>query len=147
MVLQLDEFRFGGTVAERHVLKFALASRVAYWAIEGMVAEQKLNHALAGLANLIAVSGDDHAVGDLSGAGSLQLRHLLDFNEAHATCALEGETGVVAKRGYFDTNALAGFDEKRSRGRGYLPAINCDRYVCHLDPETLSCHCRSAIRG
>src|SRR5258708_38262808 len=39
MILRLHELRFSGAVREGHVLQFALATRIAYWTIQRMIAE------------------------------------------------------------------------------------------------------------
>src|SRR5581483_4566599 len=106
--LGFHEARFGGAVAEGHVLQFALAAGVADGAVERMVAEQKLERGLARLADFFAGGGDDHAVGDGDGAGRLHLRHLLDLDQAHAAGGLERETRVIAERRHLDAHALAG---------------------------------------
>ena len=117
VVLGLHEFRFGGAVGERHVLQFALAAGIADGAIQRMVAEEQFNHRLARLDDFFIVGGDDHALGNQRGAGRLELGHLLDFHETHAAGALQGQIGVITKRGNFDAHGLAGFDEQRP-GRG-----------------------------
>src|SRR6185503_4951203 len=71
VVLGLDVFRFRRAVGERHILEFTLAAGVADGAVQGMVAEQHFNHRLAGLMDLKAVGGDDHALADHGGAGGL----------------------------------------------------------------------------
>src|SRR5208283_851606 len=131
MVLKLDELRLGRAVLEGHVLKFALATGVAHRTIERMVAEQQLQHGLSRLLDLVAFSGDDHALCDRSGAGGLQLGHLLDFDQAHAARALERQARVVAEGRHLDARALAGFNEERPRGNGKLLAVNSKGYVSH----------------
>ena len=131
MVLDVDELRFGGAVLEGHVLQFALAAGVADRAIQRMIAEQQFQHRLARLPDFVGLGGDDHALGDRRGARGLQLRHLLDFHQAHAAGALQGQTGVVAERRHLDARALAGFDQQRARGRGELLAVDRNVYVCH----------------
>ncbi len=93
---------FGGAVGERHVLQFAFAARVAHRAVQGMVAEQQLDHRLTGLAYFFIVAGDDHALADHRGARGLQLGHLFDLHQAHAAGALQRQVGVVAERGHFN---------------------------------------------
>src|SRR6266496_1107708 len=135
MVLDVNVFRLGRAVGERHVLQFALAAGVAHRTIERMVAKQHFDHALARLPDLLVVGGDDHAFADYRRAGRLQLRHLLDTNQAHAARALQRQVRVVAERGHLDTDGFAGLDEKRSGGRRDGLAIDGDAYefrgVCH----------------
>ena len=116
VVLGLHEFRFGGAVGERHVLKFAFAAGVAHRTIQRMVTKQQLDHRLARLTHLIAVRRDDHAFGDYRGAGGLKLGHLFDSYNTHAASALERKPRVVAKRGDFDAYVLAGLDQQRPGG-------------------------------
>ena len=75
-----------------------------------------------------AISGglglDHHALGDGSGAGGLQLGHLLDADHAHAAGALQRKAGVVAEGGDLDAGGAAGFNEQRARGRGDLFAVD-----------------------
>src|SRR5271165_1031508 len=96
-----------------------------------MVAEQQLQHGLSRLLNLVALGGDDHALGDRSGARGLQLGHLLDFHQAHAAGPLERQAGVVAEGRHLDARALAGLNEERSRGNGEFLAVNSEGYVSH----------------
>ena len=131
MLLEFDVLRFGGAVGESHVLQFALAAGIAHRAIQRMIAEQHFHHAFARLANFVGVGGDHHAFGDHRSAGGLQLRHLLDFHQAHAACALQRKIRVVAERRHFDAHGLAGFDQQRPRRRGDLLAIDSDDYISH----------------
>src|SRR4051794_17485962 len=111
VVLDLDELALGRAVAERHVLQLALSAGVAHRAVERMVAEEHFDHRLACLPDFFAVGGRDHAFADHGCTCGLQLRHLLDFNQAHATCTLQRQAWVVAERGDFDADALAGLDQ------------------------------------
>src|SRR5579883_915742 len=101
MVLDVDELALSGSVGERHVLEFTLASCIAHGAIERMVGEYQFQHRLTGLVDFVVLSGDDHALADYSCARGLQLRHLLDLYQAHAASALHRETGVVTERRNF----------------------------------------------
>ena len=79
---------FPRAVAEHHVLQFALAALIAHRAIERMVGQQELEHVFARVADLFGVGAHDHAFGDHLRAGGLHLRHLFDFDQAHAARAL-----------------------------------------------------------
>ena len=61
--LFLDEPCAIQPIAERHVLKFALAALVADGAIERMIREQELEHVLPRTVDLRRIGLDDHAVG------------------------------------------------------------------------------------
>ena len=123
VVLGLGVEAVGCAVLEGHVLQLALAAGVADGAVERVVAEQQLQRGLAGLRDLRGLGLDDHAFGDRRGAGGLELRHLLDADDAHAAGGLEREAGVVAEGGDLDAGGLAGIDEQRARGGGELFAV------------------------
>src|ERR1700758_1249148 len=74
---------------------------------------------------------DNHALGDGGGAGGLQLRHLLDTDQAHAAGALWRKAGIVAEGGNLDAGGTAGVNEQGARGRGYLFAVDGQIYVSH----------------
>src|SRR5579862_2582891 len=131
VILRLHELRFGGAVAERHVLQFAFAASIANGAIQRMVPEQQFKHRLAGLLDLITFGGDDHALADHRGAGGLQFGHFLDLHQTHAASALQRKVGVIAKGGHFDAHGLAGLNEQRARGGGELLAIDSEIYISH----------------
>src|SRR5690242_19452190 len=75
-------------VTENHILELAFAALVAHRAVERVIGEQKFEHVLARLPNLVRVGANDHAFGRDEGAGGLQLWSLLDFHKAHAAGGL-----------------------------------------------------------
>src|ERR1035437_398727 len=125
VVLSLRELGFGGAVGKRHVLQFAFAASVAHRAIQRMVAEHKLQHCLARLAHLVAVSRNNHALGYRRRAGSLKLGHLLDLLDANAASALQRKSGVVTERRNFNAHVLASLDQQRARGSRDLLSVDC----------------------
>jgi hypothetical protein len=137
MIFGLGVEGVGGAVLEGHVLQLALATGVADGAVERMVAEQHLQRGFAGLGDFGGLGLDDHALGDRSGAGGLQLGHFLDADDAHAAGGLQREAGVVAEGGDLDAGGLAGFNEQGARGGGELLAVYNERdvgfgYVWHV---------------
>src|SRR6266404_2408393 len=128
MRLDVNVLRLGGPVGKRHVLQFALAAGVTYRTIQRMVPQQHLDHALARLLDLVALSGDDHALADDRGAGSLQLWHLLDLHQAHATRALQRKIWVIAERRHFNADTLASFYKQSTRRGGDGLAVNREAY-------------------
>src|SRR5947208_639742 len=54
--------RFSRAVLEGHVLQFAFATGIAYGTIQRMIAQQKLDHGFAGLADFIGVGGHNHSL-------------------------------------------------------------------------------------
>src|SRR5208282_5715418 len=139
VVLGLRVLRFRGAIGERHILQFAFAAGVAHRAIQRMVAEQQLNHRLAGLTHFIAIGRNDHALANHRRAGGLKLGHLLDLHDAHAAGALQRKPGIVAKRRHFDARALAGLDQQRPRGSRDLFAVDSKIYVSHESLLLLEC--------
>ena len=98
------------TVAEDHVLQFALAAFVAHRAIQRVVGQQKFQHVLARLPHLLGVRSNDHAFGGHQRARGLQLRGLFHLHQAHAARRLERQPGVVAERRHFRPNAPRRFN-------------------------------------
>ena len=80
----------------REILQRALAALVAHRAIERMVDEQELEHARARLNHLGRIGDDHHAVHARRRARRLQLRHLLDLDDAHAARSVDAQARVVA---------------------------------------------------
>ena len=85
-----------GTVAHGLVLKIALATLVANRAVEGVVGEEELHDALAGLVDEGRVGLDDHAGLDGPGAGRNGLRRPLDLDQAHT--AVSGNHQLPVRR-------------------------------------------------
>ena len=67
-----------------------------------MVDQQELEHAGARLDDVGRLRVDDHAVGAGRRARRLQLRHLLDLDDADAAGAVDAEAGVIAVVGKLD---------------------------------------------
>ena len=85
-----------GAEAVGEVLQRALAALVADGAVERMVDEQELEHAGARFDDVGRLRHDAHPVGAHRRARRLQLRHLLDLDDADAAGAVDAERGVVA---------------------------------------------------
>src|ERR1700757_2493714 len=66
------------------------------------------------LADWVGVSANDHAVGRDERAGGLQLRGLLNFDQAHAARGLERKAWVVAERGNFRAEPPRCFNDQRA---------------------------------
>ena len=98
IVFLFGESFFEPAPVERHLLEFAFAAAIANRAIERVVCEQKLGHATLSFFDFFTLRGDDHAVGASDCAGRLQLRHLLDAHQTHATRGLQREIRVVTER-------------------------------------------------
>ncbi len=132
MVFGLGVEGVGGAVLEGHVLQFALAAGVADGAVERVVAEQELERGLARLGDFRGFGRNDHALGDGGGAGRLQLGHLLDAHDAHATGRLQAEAGVITEGRDIDAGGFAGFDEEGARRGGDFLSVYGKGYVWHI---------------
>lgn len=119
---QLVEATSVGTVSHALILQVALATLVADGAVEGVVGEQELHDALAGLVNERGVGLDDHAGLDGPGARGDGLGCSLDLDQTHTTIAGNHELLVVAVAGDSGAGLLAGLNEGGSgcRRRGLL---------------------------
>ena len=75
------------------VLQLALAGLIADRAVERVVDEQHLEHALARVERLLGMHVHDLPFGHRRRARRRELRRLLDFDEAHAADAGDREPG------------------------------------------------------
>ena len=79
-----------------------------------MIRQQKFEHRSLRLFDLFALSRYDHAIRADDRAGSLQLRHLLDAYQTHATRRLQSKVGVVTERRDVETVFAAHVDQPRA---------------------------------
>ena len=112
-------------VAHRLVLQVALAALVADRAIERMVDQQELHHALARLLHHRRVGDDLLPVGDRQRAGRLRLRRAgLHLDQAHAAVAGDRQALVVAEARDLDAGQLAGLQDVMPAGTSIsMPSI------------------------
>ncbi len=116
--------------AEREVLERALAALVAVRAVERVVQEDELEDGVLALRGLRArLRGrEDEAVLGGHRAGCLELRHALDFAEAHAAGAdRRAEPRLVAEDRYLDPGLERGLDHPLALGDLNLAAVDGDR--------------------
>src|SRR5437870_2014444 len=97
VVLGFHVLGLGSAVGERHVLQFAFAASVADGAVKRVITQKQFNHALASLMDFRRIGAYRHAFADNRGAGSLQLGHFFDLDQAHAASALQRKIRVVAE--------------------------------------------------
>ena len=123
--LVLGKARGIGAVGHRLVLQVAFAALVADRAVERMVDEQELHHALARLARHRRIGLDDRRLAVRAGAkvlhrhgagGGRLRRAALHFDEAHAAVAGDRQPLVEAEARNFRAGGLAGL-QKRVFGR------------------------------
>src|SRR4029078_2698444 len=83
-------------------------------------------HRALRLFNLIALRGNYHPVGADNRARRLQLRHLLNAHQAHATGGLQREIGVIAERRNVESLIATDVDQPRAFGHVESFAVNGD---------------------
>ena len=89
-----------------------------------MIGQEKLHHPALGLFNFLTLRCNYHAVSADDRAGGLQLGHLLNAHQTHATRCLQREIGVVAERG--DIEALFAADVDQTRAFRHLKVFAVD---------------------
>ena len=78
------------------ILERTLAALVAHRAVERVIDQEELEHAGARLDDLGRPRAHHHALGAHRRARRLQLRHLLDLDDADAAGAVDADAGVIA---------------------------------------------------
>ena len=73
------------------------------------------------------VGADDHAVGDLGGAGEREAAHALDFDGAGAAAGVGGQAVEVAEVGDREAGVLDHLDQRRAVGSVNGLAVDGDR--------------------
>ena len=124
--LDVLEPGLAAAVGHRLVLQRALAALVADRAVQRVVDQQQLHHALL---RLVGDRGgelgpDHHAVGDGGGAGRQRLALALDLDQALPAGAHRVEQRVVAEPRDLDADQLGGADHQRALGHPDLDAVD-----------------------
>src|SRR5207248_2682440 len=114
------------------VLQRTFAALVADRAVERMVDQEELEHALLVFVHLLGGGLDHHAFGDVDGAGRLQLRHLLDFDQAHAADGDRRHLGMRAEDRDVDADLLGGVEDERPLGHGHRLTVDGERDLVGL---------------
>ena len=115
----------------RKILERALAALVAHGAVEGVVDQQQLEHAGARRHDIGRACGDDHAVAADRGARRLQLRHLLDFDDADTARAVDADARVIAVVRNLDAALDGGLQHRPAFLNFDRPAVDCQRDGVH----------------
>ncbi len=92
-------------VTHSQVLQLAFATLVADRAVQRVVDQQKLHHALLGLDGFVVLGVNDHALRYRRGAGRQGLGCFFDIDQAHAAVGRDAEFLVIAEM----RNVGAGF--------------------------------------
>ena len=126
---ELAVARAGPAFLEHEVLQLALAGLIADRAVERMIDEQELEHALARVLRRRRLRFDDHALGDGRRAGDRELRRLLDLNQTHAAHAGDRQPRVIAVVRDQHAGLLRRLDDERAGWNGDRRAV--DRQIDH----------------
>jgi hypothetical protein len=84
-------------VADGEILQLAFAALIADGAVERMVDQQELHHALLRLDRLLRMRPRFHALGDRRCARRQRLGRLLDLHEAHPAVGGDRQLLVIAE--------------------------------------------------
>ena len=130
-------------VAERvgEVLQRAFAALVAHRAVERVVDEEELEHALAAVDRFRVLRVHHHAFGHRRRARRLQLGHLLDLDQADAARRVDAETGVVAVVRHLDAGLDGGFQDAGALRDRQLPTIDGQRDEIHNETNSTLMRC------
>src|SRR4030095_10633932 len=109
------------------LLQLALARRVADRAVDRVVQQEELQDGLLGRLRLLAGRVDDHALGHARVARDLELRRLLDLDEAHPAVAGDGEARVAGVVRDLDAGLVGRLDHGVAVGDLDLPAVDIKR--------------------
>src|SRR6185312_1091077 len=108
-----------------------LAALVADRAIERVIDEQELEDAGARGLHLRRARRDHHAVGADGRTGRLQLRHLLDLDDADAAGAVDANARVIAVVGDRNSAFDRGLKDRLALLNGHLLAVDRQRHSVH----------------
>ncbi len=112
--LGLGVARCGTAVTHGQVLQLAFAALVADRAIERMVDQQELHHALLRRHRLLGIRPDLHAFGRGRCAGRQRLGRLLDLDQAHPAIGGDRQLLVITEMRHIDAERMRGFDQRRA---------------------------------
>src|SRR5206468_4404661 len=117
------------------ILKRTLAALVAHRAIERMIDQQELEHSRARDDDLRRARAHDHPFGADRRTRRLQLRHLLDLDDADAAGAVDADTGVVAVVRHRDAGLDRRLQDRFALLDGHARAVNrqCHRFHKHQE--------------
>ena len=127
VTLLLDEPRFTRTERQRLVLERALAAAVAHRAVERVVHEQELEHAVLDLLHGVALRVADHPLGDGCRARGREPAHAFDLHEAHAAHADRLHALVPAEPRDVHAVLLRGLDQQLALRRLERDPVDGDR--------------------
>ena len=130
VALGLDEARAPGAEREGAVLEGALAALVAHRAVERVVLEQELEHAVLAVLRELRVGAHDHVGLHGRAARGLEAAHALDLDQAHAAGAHgRAEARLVAEDRDLDPVGVGRVHEHRPGGRRDPAAVELELHL------------------
>jgi len=114
------------TVADSHVLQLALAPLIANRAIERMIDQQELHHALLCLDRQLGVCEHLHAIRHRRRTSRQWLGGLLHLHETHTAVGGDRKFLVVAEMRDIHANLLRGIHHRAAVGHLRLFAVDFD---------------------
>ncbi len=112
----------------RHILQLAIAIGGAGQAVERVIGDVKLHHALADLLQPLRLRMHDETGGNRRGAGGRSAIAALHLNQTEPT----GAKGIHHVGGtefrHIDARFTRGAHDRGSRGNSHLAAVDCERY-------------------
>ena len=131
VLVEDDALRFGvprrrSAIADREVLQLAFAALVADRAVERMVDQQELHHAVLRLLRLLRMRPDLHALGRRGRAGGQRLRRLLDLHQAHPAIGGDRQLLVPAEMRHVDVELVRGVHHRAARCHLHLSPVDLE---------------------
>ena len=94
------------------ILEVALAALIADRAIQRVIGQDEFEHRLVGVMDDRRGGPNSHALGRHGAARGLKLRHLFDFDQAHAAVRIRLEFRMVAEVRNHHADPAGGFDHQ-----------------------------------
>ena len=124
-------------IAHGQVLQQTLAALVADGAIQRVVDEQKLHHALLRLDRFHALGAHHHAVNHGRGARRHRIGLLFDIHQAHAAVGRNRELLVIAEMRDEDARLLGSLDDHAALGHLNLLAVDIEFDHLNASPAVM----------
>ena len=112
------------TIFKSVVLQRTLSALITNRTIEWMIQKCKLQHALLCFFNLFAYRFHNHIGRNIHRAGSHQLGHFFDFNQAHTTTAKWPNFFVITKNRDIDIDLFSSIDYFCTLGNSHRLPVN-----------------------
>ena len=138
--LLLGEARLARAEGEGLILQRALAAAIAHGAVERMVDEQELEHAVLDLLHRVRLGAAHHAFGDRCGARGREAADAVDLDQAHPAHSDGLHALVPAEPRDVDPVLLRDLDQE-------LTGLGRDLAPVDVDGDRVGLHVGSGISG